>query len=268
MTTDQIERDLRTIAVPRDTDERLRDATRARLDEQLLVHPRRRPKVRIALGWAAVAGVATAAVLVSIGGPGGSAGPAAADAAILRHALRSMTAPANMIVHVKETGFQDGTPVGVEWWQQTSPPHALRMIKGAGGQQVEGAEDGTTSFQYDPATNTIAETPDATAPALVDPIEGVRDQLATGGAQVAGTATIDGVSLYKIELPTGVTAYFDTTDYRPMYLDNPQGDGSIVRTRVVIYEELPMTPDTAKLLSIAAQHPGSRVQARTAPSKP
>jgi hypothetical protein len=44
-----------------------------------------------------------------------------------------------------------------------------------------------------------------------------------------------------------------------MYLDNPQRDGSVVRTRVVIYEELPMTPDNAKLLSITAQHPDARV---------
>src|SRR5262249_11452626 len=151
------------------------------------------------------------------GGPGGSAGPSAADAAIIHHALRAITSPANMIVHVKETGVDDGTPVGVEWGQQTSPPHALRMIKGPIGRQVEAAADGTMSFQYARDTNTIVETPAKSAPALVDPIAGVRAQLASGGAQVAGTATIDGISLYKIELPTGVVGYFDTKDYRPIY---------------------------------------------------
>ena len=58
-----------------------------------------------------------------------------------------------------------------------------------------------------------------------------------------------------------MVGYFDTTDYRPMYLDNPQRDGNVVRTRVVIYDELPMTPDNAKLLSITAQHPDARVLA-------
>ena len=101
----------------------------------------------------------------------------------------------------------------------------------------------------------------------MDPIAGVREQLAAGGAKVAGTAAIDGVSLYKIELPTGVVGYFDTTDYRPLYLDNPQGDGSVVRTRVVTYEELPMTPANATLLSITAQHPDARVRTRGAPVK-
>lgn len=259
MTTEELERDLKALAEPRDADERLRLAIRARLGEQMLAGPRRGLRPRLGLGWAAVAAAAIAAAIVSLGWPAGSAGPSVADAAIIRHALRAIALPANTIVHVKETGVQDGTPVAAEWWQQTSPPHALRMIKGPVGRQVEAADDGTTSFRYDAGANAVVKTPVSSAPALVDPIAGVREQLARGGAHVAGTATIDGTALYKIELPTGVVGYFDTTDYRPMYLDNPQGDGSVVRTRVVIYEELPMTADTVKLLSITAQHPDARV---------
>jgi len=266
MPTEQLERELRTLAEPRDTDERLRRATRARLSEQMLARPKRRSRTRLALGWAAVTAAAVAVATVLLAGPWGSAGPSAANAAILRHAMRAIALPSNAIVHVKETGVQDGTLVAAEWWQQTSPPYALRMIKGPVGQEVEGANDGTTSYQYDAATDTIIETPAASAPALVDPIETVREQLASG-AQVAGTAAIDGTTFYKIELPTGVVGYFDTTDYRPMYLDNPQGDGSVVRTRVVTYEELPMTFDTAKLLNLPTQHPQARVDTRTAPSK-
>jgi hypothetical protein len=52
-----------------------------------------------------------------------------------------------------------------------------------------------------------------------------------------------------------------------VYPDNPQADGSAVRTRVVTYEELPMTPDTAKFVSITAQHPSARVDKRDTPSK-
>ena len=81
------------------------------------------------------------------------------------------------------------------------------------------------------------------------------------------SARIVGTNLYKIELPTGVIGYFDTTDYRPMYLDNPQHDGSVVRTRVVTYEELPMTPANAKLVSLTAQHPDARVRTTDAPVK-
>jgi hypothetical protein len=98
-------------------------------------------------------------------------------------------------------------------------------------------------------------------------LAGVRRQLAHGGAKVAGTTTINGEKLYKVELSTGVIAYFDTTTYRPVYLDNPQADGSLVRTHVVTYEELPMTSQTEQLVSLTTQHPDARIQTRTAPNK-
>src|SRR5690348_12948423 len=188
MTTEQLERDLETLAEPRQGDERLRLEIRARLGEQMLARPPRRvrPRPRRRFGWAvaAAAVAAMAAVVVSLGSPGGSGGPSVANAAIIRHALRAISSPANAIVHVKEIGVQDGTTVGAEWWQETSAPHALRMIKGPVGGQREGASDGSTSFQYDARTNTIVETPNSSAPALVDPIAPVREQLARGDAQV------------------------------------------------------------------------------------
>jgi hypothetical protein len=149
-----------------------------------------------------------------------------------------------------------------------SPPYALRLIKGAVGHQNEGGDDGTTSFRYDAATNTILESHTTSPPALVDPFSVVRQQLVNGRARVAGTVTINGSSLYKIELPTGVIGYFDRADFRPVYVDNPQANGTVVRTRVVTYEELPMTSENAKLLSITAQHPNARVDTNpNAPSK-
>jgi hypothetical protein len=268
MTTEELERDLELLATPRDADEPLRTAIRERLGEQMLVRHRRRQRPRIGVAWAGIAAAALAAAVLALGWPGGgAAGPSAADAAIIRHALQAVTPPENFIVHVKETGVQNGTPVSVEWWQQTSPPYALRMIKGAFGRQGEGGNDGTTSYQYDAATNTVVETPSSSVPTLVDPIESVRSQLARGGGRVAGKATIDGTVMYKIELPTGAIAYFDTTGYRPMYIDNPQGDGSVVRTRVETYEELPPNPVHEQLLSVTAQHPDARVETRSAPIK-
>ena len=106
MTTEELERDLMMLAEPRESDEPLRRATRARLGEQMLVRPRRRPRPRIGLGGAAVAAAAIAVAILTLGGPGGSAGPSAADAAIIRHALQAITSPANVIVHVKETGSE------------------------------------------------------------------------------------------------------------------------------------------------------------------
>jgi hypothetical protein len=260
MTTDELERDLTTLAEPQQADESLRLAIRAQLSEQLQARPRRRLRTRLAFGAAAVAAAAIAMAIMALVGTGGSRGLAPADAAIIHHAVRAIASPANSIVHVKETGVQNGTPVAAEWWQQTSPPYANRVTKGPVGQQGEAADNGTTSFQYDAGANTIYESPDSSPPTLIDPISIVGEELAHGSAQVAGTVTIDGASLYKIDLSNGVVGYFDRTDYRPMYLDNPQRDGSVVRMRVVTYEQLSMTPENEKLLSITAQHPNARVE--------
>jgi hypothetical protein len=266
MTTDELERDLKTLAEPRPGDEQLRFAVRARLREGLQERPPRRRRTRLALGAAAVAAATVAAAIVALVGTGGSGGPASANAAILAHVTRAMSPPADIIVHVKETGvIPDGTPVAVEWWQETNAPYALRMIKGRVGQEVEAAADGTTHSQYDPGTNTVYQEPDSRPPTLVDPLETVRAALADGTAQVDGTVTIDGRPLYKVELPNGVIGYFDRTDYKPVYVDNPQGDGSVVRTKVVTYEELALTTENEKLLSVSAQHPDARVQAGPAP---
>jgi hypothetical protein len=276
MTTDELERDLKTLAEPQADDERLRLAIRATLGEQLQGRPRIRRRTPLVLGSAAVTAAALAAAAVALIGTSG--GPSSANAAILAHVVRAISPPANIIVHVKEAGVQgDGTQVAAEWWQETNPPYAIRLIKGtagqqvdtkgnAGGHQVESAANGTTFSQYDAGTNTIYQRPDSTSPTLIDPIETVRAGLTHGTAQVAGTVTIDGQSLYKIELPDGVVGYFDRTDYRPVYLDNPQRDGSVVRTRVITYEELSINPENEMLLSITAQHPRASVDTGAPPA--
>jgi len=277
MTTDELERDLTTLAEPQADDERLSLAIRATLGEQLQGRPRIRRRTRLVLGSAAVTAATLAAAAVALIGTGGS-GPSSANAAILAHVVRAISPPANIIVHVKEAGVQpDGTQVAAEWWQETNPPYAIRLIKGtagpqvgskgsAGGQQVESAADGTTFSQYDAGTNTIYQRPDSSSPTLIDPIETVRAGLTQGTAQVAGTVTIDGQSLYKIELPNGVVGYFDRTDYRPLYLDNPQRDGRVVRTQVITYDELSITPENELLLSITAQHPRASVDTGPPPA--
>jgi len=264
MTTDELERDLKTLAQPHADDERLRLAIRATLGEQLQVRPKIRRRTRFVLGSAAVATATLAAAVVVLIGTGGS-GPSSAEAAIVRHAAQAISPPANLIVHVRESGVQhDGTQVASEWWQETNAPYALRLIKGPVGQQVESATDGTTSSQYDAGTNTIYQGPESASPTSIDPIESVRAALTHGTAHVAGTVTIDGQALYKIELSDGVVGYFDQRDYRPVYLDNPQRDGSVVRTRVITFEELPITPENDALLSITAQHPRASVATGTA----
>jgi len=262
MTTEELERELMTLAGPRPDGERARLTIRATLVEQIGARPQHRRRSRLALGAAAVAAAALGAAILGLVG---SAGPSA-DAAILAGVSRVLSPPPDLIVHVHETGQVDGAPVSAEWWQETNAPYAMRLIKSNGDYVGEGSADGTTTSRYDAATNTISERPSSGSDTtLIDPIETVRAALQNGTAQVSGTVTIDGRSLYKIELPNGVVGYFDRTDYRPAYLDNPQGDGSIVRTKVLTYEELPLTPQNEQLVSLTAQHPDARVETSPAP---
>jgi hypothetical protein len=255
-----LERDLKRLAEPREDDDRVRLAIRAQLRVTDAPRPRRRRSMRIALAVAAGAAAAAIAALAIVG-TAGSGGPAVADAAVIHHALTAVTWPANAILHEQVVGVQNGMPVEAEWWQETSAPYASRGMKGAAGHQGEFADNGTTSFQYDPGTNTITEQPDPSPPTFTDPMSQVRQELASGQAQVAGTVVINGAPLYKIDLPHGLVGYFDTTDYQPRYLDDPQRDGSVVRLQVVAYGYLPMTASNRALLSLTAQHPTARIVA-------
>jgi hypothetical protein len=254
-----LERDLRKLAEPQAEDGWIRQALRTQLVGQLRPRPRRRPRMRIAAGVSAVSAAATIA-LVALVGTTGSGGPTAADAAIIHHALRALTPPAGEILHAKVVGTQNGATFGAEVWRQTDPPYAGRAIKGPLGAQQEFSNNGTTNSEYDRATNTIYEHPDPSPPpAPSDPVAQVRQQLASGQAQVNGTVVIDGTSLYKIDLPREFVGYFDTSSYAPRYLDAPQRDGTVVRFRVEAYEYLPMTSANQDLLSVTAQHPGARI---------
>lgn len=267
MTTDQLERDLELLAEPQPDDDRLRLAIRATLDRQVQARPAARSRRRLAFGSVAAAAAATAAAAVALIGLGGSSGPSPASAAILANVVRASSPPAGLVVHVKEAGAQpDGTQVTAEWWQETSPPYAFRLIKGQDGSQIESASDGTTDSEYDASTDTVYQQPDSTPPTLIDPIETMRAGLADGTARIAGTVTIGGRALYEIDLSNGVVGYFDRNDYRPAYIDNPQRGGAVVRTQVVAYDELPLTAANAKLVSVGDQHPDARVTAGEPPA--
>jgi hypothetical protein len=258
---DLLERDLQKLAQPRGSDAELHLALRGQLAKTWQARsPRRRPPRRVALGWSAVATAAATIALVVVVTTAGSGGPGVAQAAIVHHALTAVTPPANEILHEEVVGAQNGAAIAAEWWQQTSPPYASRGIKGSAGHQGEFGDNGTTSFMYDPTTNTIYEQSDSSRPTFTDPVSQVRNELARGQAQSVGTVVVGGATLYKIDLPGGLVGYFDPNTFQPRYLDDPQRDGSVVRLRVVAYEYLPMTSANQALLSVTAQHPTAHVE--------
>jgi hypothetical protein len=254
-----LERDLEQLAQPHPEDERIRIALRRQLAARLEPRPRRRLSLRIALGSTAISLAAAAIAIVVLVGANETGGTTPADAAIIHLALKAVTAPPNEILYTKVVGVQNGMTVVGESWQQTSAPYASRYIKGAIGHQSEFGSNGVTSFEYDARTNTIYARPDSTRAKFTNPLAQIRRELASGQARFVGTAVIDGTPLYKIDLPSGRIVYLDTGNNRPRYLDNPQGDGTVVRLRLVVYEYLPMTRSDRAILSVVAQHPGARL---------
>jgi hypothetical protein len=256
--TELLERDLRALAARQPGDEQLRLMLREQLTPPLRPAPRRRPpSLRLALPVAAALAAAAVAAIVFLGADG--AGPTAASAAILHHTLAAVTPPAGKILHVKTTDVENGVQFVGEWWQETSPPYASRGTKGMAGHLAEFGDDGSTSYTYDPSTNTVYERPDSAPPTSDDPVTLIRDELANGQAHLTGTAVIDGEALYAITLSSGVVAYVDKSTYVPRYLDDPQRDGTTVRLDVVTYEYLPASTENARLLSLTAQHPGAHL---------
>jgi hypothetical protein len=257
----QLEHDLRALAVAQPGDQDLRRSLR----EQLLpaAPATRRRKLSLRFTLPAVAGVAaaTAAVAIALTGTTGTGGPTAADAAILHRTLAAVTGPRNRILHVKTIDVTGSTTFVGEWWQQTSSPYASRGMKGPVGHLGEFADNGTTSYMYDASTNTIYERPDSAAPTYTDPVSLLRQQIANGQASVTGKTTINGQPLYGIRLSSGITTYVDKGSYIPRYIDSPQRNGSTLRFTVVSYQYLTNTPQNTQLLSITAQHPNATIDA-------
>ena len=105
-----LERDLQALAKEQENDERLRLAIRRELAERLQPRSSRRLSRRLGFGLAAAAAAAGAAIAVLVG-TGGSGGPGLANAAIIHHAIRAVSCPANRILHVKVVGVQNGVPI-------------------------------------------------------------------------------------------------------------------------------------------------------------
>jgi hypothetical protein len=255
----QLEHDLRSLALAQPDDEHLRLKLRGQLLPAAPATKRRRLSMRVAVPALAGLVAATAAVAMALIGTGSPGGPTAADAAILHRTLAAVTGPGNEILHVKTIDVTDGTTFVGEWWQQTSRPYASRGMKGPLGQLGESADNGTTSYMYDPATNTIYQHPDNRAPTFTDPISMIRQQLANGQATVTGKTTIAGQSLYGIRLSNGITTYVDKGSYIPRYIDDAQRNGATLRFKVVVYQYLPSTAQNLRLLSITKQHPNATI---------
>ncbi|MEN3281257.1 MAG: hypothetical protein V7607_2397 [Solirubrobacteraceae bacterium] len=152
----------------------------ARVRTQPRVHTRsirpRRSLPRAATAAALAAGtVATAAVVMLVGGPGHVAGPSSAQA--IDQALHWFTPPAGTVLHESRVVAQGGVTTNYEIWQSADHPERVReIVSGAHPYELSG------NAIYDPATDTIYSPDTKPAP----PATG------DGTASMGGGITVDG----------------------------------------------------------------------------
>jgi hypothetical protein len=249
------------------TDAEIAPATRRHDRRDHALHRPRRVALRLGLPAAAV--VAAAAAIVLFGN--GRGATSTADAAIIHHAAAALAAPPNEIFHYE----LQGNGFVAESWQLTSAPYSFLVGKGPIGSVSYASNDGTTIAHYDPATNTIDQSPSIKPPTPNDPLTEIKQELQDGRARVLGTATVDGTATYEVQLADdngfnaqSLIAYVDQSSYRPIEIADPQNDGTIVHLRVVAFEYLAATPANQSLLSLTARYPGAPVVNNTSAAGP
>jgi hypothetical protein len=214
----------------------------------------------LALAVPASAAAATAAaVLLSAGG---AAGPALANAAIIRHVRAELTGPPGLILHEAATVTpRGGSPMLFELWAQTGGTGVYRVIKFGS----EASQSATQNETYDPSTRTVTVSP--LPPAIHaqevarsgDPADELK-QMVNSGQATATRTTFDGIPAFELRVDASGgqfangTAYVARSDYRPLEIDSTKG-----RIVYSTYEYLPATPANDALLAVTTAHPGATV---------
>ena len=165
-----LERDLQRLAEPRDEDELVRRAVRRQLAAKAAPRPRRRLSMRMPLAAAAVAAAAAAIAIVTLcrhvrirraGRCGRGRHPPRADGS---HIAGERDPPRTGRRRAERRAGR-GRVVAGDQPAVRKPCH-----QGTGRAQREGSDNGTTSFEYDPGTNTITEQPDSSPATPIDPV--------------------------------------------------------------------------------------------------
>ena len=189
----------------------------------------RRRRLALRAGVPAAGAVAAGALAISLTG---GAAVQSADAAILHRVASALTSPPATILHERALVTAGSVTQPYELWLENVPPYHYHVVKwGYSG-------TGTSGAPYDPAAE-------------------LRSLVQTGDAHVVGTATINGVAAYKLNVSGSSdrflngTAYVAQSDYHPLEIDTTGNGGE----RIVFqtYEYLPATAANQALMRAAAR---------------
>jgi hypothetical protein len=239
----------------------------ARLREQPIDTRRTVPRV-VAVPVVAGVTLTAAAVVMLGGGPGEVGGPS--SAAAITQTLRWMTPPSGTVLHVRSVETQDGLATTHESWQSADHPGTQR-VRTVGAKTYETSNDGL----YDPATNTIYDTPTDKPPKplpgkdgipVADPVVAkVRYLLEAGHMTVTGREVHNGVDTWAVSLKPDAgrpvwTLWVAADDGKPLELRDPGRDAS-EKPQVIRWPTYEVLTDASadRLLTLKGAHPSAAV---------
>jgi hypothetical protein len=239
----------------------LDEATLQRVQERVGPPRRWRRWPRVALAVPVVAAAVALAVLLWP-----SSGPD-----VLARAYAALAVPPHSILHARiVTTNSFGCRQVTDSWVATDRPYWYRNVTTGASRSDDGWVHGRAQF-YDPARDVVVQGPrlpviDAIidVPPSLDFARTVRRFLAQGKGRLVGKAVIAGHDVYRIAVPAGdakpLIIAVDTRTFEPVRFVRrlPFGGGSTSTT--VLWRYVPDTPANHRLLDVAAQHPGVRVE--------
>jgi outer membrane lipoprotein-sorting protein len=156
-----------------------------------------------------------------------------------------------------------------ESWQRLAPPYDRREIipDGRGGVRAEVGWSNGVLQQYDPASNTITQTPHPDPPTGPDLATGrleffrdrMLDLLRSGDAKASPATRLGGRDVIRITaFSSAMSMIVDAHTYEPVEWTIKDA-GETTSFRFEVYERLPVDNTTLRMVSITASHPDATI---------
>jgi len=238
---------------------------------------RRRTAVLVAVGVFAVLGFGIYWVSHGGGADGATPGFAAVAGEPKPSVLYRKIETVKIVPHLPverrtvEVWTASNAPLGYRELLQTTGQPSLEI--GAGASRDPSLGTLQAVYLYQASNNTIYRTGATLAPpppprsqTPISPEQIYRRLIASPGARLSGTSTVNGrpVNVIRTHLPDGATLdlYIDQSTYRTIKFVL-RGDSLMIIRRTLAWKTLPATKANLKLTNLTKAHPGARIRPAT-----